>query len=1227
MISEVNHLILLKPQAACGRRYVQSQMATGEAVPPLLKQAIFFRAFTIVLALTLANAALAQNIPVTDVANAAESLKKIAISKIDAEIEINARAFADAKNIHRSLVWGDWFRPVLDIAYAVYDGLTAVGGISKNSSSVRGWVKTALQSANAEVKFHSVFSSLDRLRQDGANLALAIGGPSYHAAVASMLERAETADFNYEAYQRSLMESLYGSASQSNPIRISHKTVRVDRSGGDVFNSVVEAQAYIGNQLTTISSQLRDAHLSTEQIADLSAFIDARRQDLLQSRVGNRHVTYDAYLTKDTTSVKRRVAYSLGTISQLEKWRLAVLNLFNESVHFDSISISSRFVEKINDFVLDVALDTATQMVNANLSVSAVIAGKAEINDVLKEATSLGFSIGKTDIGSLADEAQTYVSNSREQLNMIPQQMMDSLPGEISKVLLLVDDTVKYVQVILNEAESPTDTTHLLTIASSNPSNGVSVSSYVGTGSFALGTTPVNRSFIHGTMVEVTCPSTLASELVFQKWLLDGENHDFTISTTVLMNSNHTLTAVYGPTPPPTRTLSSLTIEGPASVNEDTATQYKARATYSDGSAVFVDTNLDWTANPNYATISQSGILSANDVGSDAIVTIAASYTDGGIVRTATINVTIVNVGVSGTTYTITSTAGSNGRINPSGTIQEKAGGDQVFLAAANPGYLVDQWSVDGVTVQNGDIRFKLFDISSDRRVHVTFKKDVGPGFQWLSALDGNPKVHGSKIAVDYAGNSFVIGSFYGRVIFRDTQFRSDFFPQVFVAKFDLSGSPLWIRIIGGSGAKTPGGVAVDGSGNCYVTGWFQDSADIERDILRSAGDNDIFIAKYSSAGEIAWIKQIGGSGDDSRSDVKVDNSGNCYVVGSSEKGYTIGGSDPKMTGGPGFFLVKYDASVQVAWAKSTTGPGFAFASAIALDSLGNVYLAGGLKGSVSFEERELSSTGPEADILVAKYDGLGKRLWVTTVGGTGGGKFASGVGVDAAGNVYITGVFTDGHIAFENQPVDAIGSTDIFIAKFNPDGTLNWAHGAGGVSADQAFSISVDSSGNSFIAGVFNNVVAKFEDYDLGPSEGDDVFVVKYGNSGKLVWAKKAGGGGTDSAYGTALDRAGNLYVTGGIGGRAQFGLTEYEGEFFITKLGKAEFQVTNPVIQIVRQSQGFKLSIPTKLNGRYKLDSKTALGEGVWVERNALIGDGNDWEVPTDTTGPTRFYRVRAD
>ncbi len=233
-------------------------------------------------------------------------------------------------------------------------------------------------------------------------------------------------------------------------------------------------------------------------------------------------------------------------------------------------------------------------------------------------------------------------------------------------------------------------TTYTLTIASSNPSSGVSVWSCPANGSCVSGTTPTNRSFASGTAVGIACPDTLAGGLVFQKWQMDGNDLAFTSTTAISMNSPHTVTAIFGATPPPAKVLSSLTIEGSSSVDERTSAQYLAHAYYTDSSSAYV--NAQWADDSSYASISSAGLLDTSAVTSDQNIQVQATFTAGGVTKTATKGVTIRNTDAV-PTYTLT-LAASHGYISVQPQMGSYPAGTEVRLVASPDGdYVFDHWS------------------------------------------------------------------------------------------------------------------------------------------------------------------------------------------------------------------------------------------------------------------------------------------------------------------------------------------------------------------------------------------------------------------------------------------------------------------------------------------------------------------------------------------------------
>jgi uncharacterized repeat protein (TIGR02543 family) len=250
-----------------------------------------------------------------------------------------------------------------------------------------------------------------------------------------------------------------------------------------------------------------------------------------------------------------------------------------------------------------------------------------------------------------------------------------------------------YSDVVSATTQAPVGTNYTLNLNSVNPSSGISMSSFVGSGSFVTAATPGSRSFSAGTTVTVTCPQTLVGGAVFQKWQLDGADYDFDTMAIVSMNGPRTLTAFFGTSAPPVRTLSSLAVSGPTSVNELSSAQFTATATFSDGSSQTV-TLSPWNLNFGAAaTISSAGVLNAAAVTVDTLVTVSATYVSGGVTKYATRDVTVRNTTVT-ETYTLTTPTPTNGSITRSPNLPSYTAGSQVVVTATpNQGYYLVNWT------------------------------------------------------------------------------------------------------------------------------------------------------------------------------------------------------------------------------------------------------------------------------------------------------------------------------------------------------------------------------------------------------------------------------------------------------------------------------------------------------------------------------------------------------
>ncbi len=221
-------------------------------------------------------------------------------------------------------------------------------------------------------------------------------------------------------------------------------------------------------------------------------------------------------------------------------------------------------------------------------------------------------------------------------------------------------------------------------------------------------------------------------------------------------------------------------------------------------------------------------------------------------------------------------------------------------------------------------------------------------------------------------------------------------------------------------------------------------------------------------------------------------------------------------------------------WVKGMGNTGTDYGYSVALDKAGNIYVTGHYSGRVDFNPRSGTDTLKAvagSDIFLAKYDAGGNYIWARSMGGAtseGGYKVA----VDGNGGVYVTGHFT-GLVDFDpGTSIDtfrAIGSTDVFLVKFDTAGNYEWGKAWGNNGSDYGHGVAADEAGNVYVTGYFYNTV------HFGPGtttltavNGPDIFLAKFNPDGKWIWAHSMGAADYDYGYGVALDGNGHVYMTG---------------------------------------------------------------------------------------------------
>ncbi len=402
--------------------------------------------------------------------------------------------------------------------------------------------------------------------------------------------------------------------------------------------------------------------------------------------------------------------------------------------------------------------------------------------------------------------------------------------------------------------------------------------------------------------------------------------------------------------------------------------------------------------------------------------------------------------------------------------------------------------------------------------------------FGWTRTWGDSGSDRGYALAVDSSGNAYVTG-------YRTVPGSKD----SFLAKYSPSGDQQWELTWGGTGTDCGYGVAIDAEANIYVTGYFQGSVDFDpgpgNEIQTSYDLADVFLSKFESNGNFLWARTWGGPNNDYGQGVSADGAENVYVTGqfASEVDFNpAGGTVYVSNGADDAFLSKFDSSGSFSWARVWGGSGSDAGRGVTGDSSGNAYVTGVFLDSVDFDPSggTLVASNGGTDAYLSKFDPLGNFQWVRTWGGTDG-DIGFGVAVDGSGSVYVTGGFqgeVDFYPGIGTDLHNSNGSSDVYLSSFGTSGSFQWARTWGGSALDEGYGVAANSSGAVFVTGGFQAEV------DFNPeggtarlsNGGDDVFLSRFDSSGSFQWVRTWGGNNLDRGRGVGIDPYGNVFAAG---------------------------------------------------------------------------------------------------
>jgi hypothetical protein len=420
----------------------------------------------------------------------------------------------------------------------------------------------------------------------------------------------------------------------------------------------------------------------------------------------------------------------------------------------------------------------------------------------------------------------------------------------------------------------------------------------------------------------------------------------------------------------------------------------------------------------------------------------------------------------------------------------------------------------------------------------------IDPLLVFSTYLGGSAADSGKGIFVDSEGSAYVLGESRSSDFTNGTVDNAD----IFVGKLTANGGAFTYAFFGGSKDDFATGLAVDADGNTYISGSTQSDNLAGPNSINPAlsGPSDALVIRFNLDSGFSYSTIVGGTGDETGVSIAIDATGNAYISGRTTSGDfpTANALQPAYGGGDSDAFVSKIAPDGSSLVYSTYLGGSSTEnsvnrSGIAVDSEGNAYVTGDTT-STDFPLKDpirSSNTGIEFDAYVSKIDPTGTAFVYSTY--LGGDEDETGVGIatDAAGNAYVAGMTRSTSFTGSGSTRPPGVTTDAYVAKLNPAGSafgyLTFIGAAPGFEAAEA--IALDASNNAYVTGITTPgagiggpmfpTVKPVQSYFAGVA---DVIITRLNPTGAITFSTYLGGTGDETGFGVAVDSAGGIYVTG---------------------------------------------------------------------------------------------------
>jgi hypothetical protein len=430
-----------------------------------------------------------------------------------------------------------------------------------------------------------------------------------------------------------------------------------------------------------------------------------------------------------------------------------------------------------------------------------------------------------------------------------------------------------------------------------------------------------------------------------------------------------------------------------------------------------------------------------------------------------------------------------------------------------------------------------LLGLAAAVRVPVTAEAQT-PSLFWGQNYGGDDNSSGAflqDVTTDSQGNVIITGSFTHNIDFGGGLLYVPFssYGDIFLAKFSPAGNHLWSKSFGDGTVQVGRAVAVDADDNVILAGMFSDLVNFGTGTLTCAGGVDIFVAKFNPQGVNTWSSRYGDNFVQNAYDIAVDADGDIVLVGSFNSSVSFGGGVLTSAGSEDAYIARFDAGGTHLWSQRFGGVGTDEAWGVAIGVDGNVGTVGDFENNVDFGGGVLTGSGG-SDAFAAVHDAAGAHVWSRRFGDANDQQAVKAT-FDSAGDLVLTGSF-GGSVDFGGGALSSAGDMDVFLAKLDEAGAHVWSRRFGDLADQLANDVAVDEDDRVFAVGRFEDSI------DLGggvlnvTGTKDGYFAV-FDAAGTHVWSRRIGGAGGAYCQGVDVGAHDVITVAGHFNGSVDLG------------------------------------------------------------------------------------------